>query len=81
LQLPLAQESRPEDGCARPAFEPFAELAPGETAAASTVDALMQFGGFPEPLLAPASRGSRWRRNSRTAIPTRRCATSRRESA
>ena len=49
-------------GRARAAVQPFAELAPDAAVASAAVDALMEFGGFPEPLLARSSRGlRRWR--------------------
>ena len=55
-----AELERP--GPARPALQPFAELAPRGAVAPSTLEALMQFGGFPEPLLARSARNlRRWR--------------------
>lgn len=44
------------------AIQPFGEIAPGSAVPPSTLDALMEFGGFPEPLLAQSARGlRRWR--------------------
>jgi len=49
-------------GRARAAVQPFAEVAPDAVVASSAIDALMEFGGFPEPLLARSPRNlRRWR--------------------
>ncbi len=58
-----AELERP--GGAHSAAQPFTELVPSGAVASSTLEALMQFGGFPEPLLAHSARGLRRWRNER----------------
>jgi predicted AAA+ superfamily ATPase len=49
-------------GRARAPIQPFAEIAPEAVVTPSAIDALMEFGGFPEPLLARSPRNlRRWR--------------------
>lgn len=55
-----AELERP--GSKRATVPPFVEIVPGAGVAPSTIEALLEYGGFPEPLLAQSARGlRRWR--------------------